>query len=193
MDQQFKVGDVVGKYVVLGFAGTQDDPQWEVRTESGNEGIISEETLRAAFRDVTLTPQYINSLSASAYKQLVREIGEKTVDRVLNRKTAKPEVPANIDQREIAAKWFSSYPQIPRTRSNVAAFDDYLAKMENPTFTSKDFDRAFSELFFSLELNPKSAGIDGFGEAIRGRAAIDKLSSLQIKQLQKSFPVVQPA
>lgn len=192
MHQTFKVGDVVGKYTVLGFAGTQENPRWEVRTESGNEGTISEESLRAAFREATLTPEYINGLSASAYAQLVREVGEEKINRVMKRSVAKPSAPENFNSREITSKWFAARPQIPRTRNNTRLFDEYLAKMPNPNFTSEDFDRAFADLFLKLELNPQAAGIVSFGDAIRGETAINELSSIQIKQLQKSFPVVAP-
>lgn len=190
----FEVGDQIGRYKIIEFAGADIEgiPQWRIETLRGNEGILSEAKLRIELRNANLTPEYVRGLSAKAYDELLKEVGQEVIDRVLKRSGPTNQAPSEVHQREIADKWFSWHPQVPRTRANARVFDEYLAAMANPTFTSKDFDRAFSDLFFKLELNPKAAGIEGIGDGIRGEAAIRKLTSERIAQLQKSFPVKPP-
>jgi hypothetical protein len=186
----FESGDVIGRYTIDEFSGTNPSGQlfWWVTDPDGKPLLIAEKKLRAELARAEWTPDKILNLSSKAYDELCREIGTDGVEEILGASKPKNQAPSNIQQREIASKWFASRPQVPRTRANTKLFDDYLAKMSNPTFTSQDFDRAFSDLFTELELNPKTAGIDGFGEAIRGWQAIEKLTATQVQQLQKSFP-----
>jgi hypothetical protein len=190
--KHFEVGDKIGKYVLTEFGGTKDngEPLWWASTGTEkHEDLVPVSKLLKELRVSELTPALIAGLSSKAYDELCKEVGLDEIDRVISRGGSKPVAPSKENQVEIARAWWELHPQIPRTRSNVQAFDDYLAKMPSPTFSTNDFDRAFSDLFTTLELNPKLAGIDGHGEAVRGWTALEKLSSAQIKQLQKAFPV----
>jgi len=184
----FEVSDKIGRYTLTEFGGTTDtgEPLWWTTTDNGNEGLVRESKLRKELRIAELTPAFITALSSKAYDELCKEVGEDEIDRVLNR-TPKVAGPSKEEQVKIAREWWETHPQVPRTRSNVASFDDYLVKSPKASF-----DTAFADLFYKLELNPKAAGIDGHGEGIRGEAAINKLTSTQVKQLQKSSPVVVP-
>jgi hypothetical protein len=188
----FIEGDQIGPYRIDEFAGSNNRGElvWWV-TQNGQPKIITEKKLRAVMAKADWSPEKIRQLSSKAYTELCKEIGEETVEEIVSASAKKSDAPPLARQYEIAAKWWEMHPQIARTRANVELFDSHLAKMPNPTFTSKDLDIAFSELFFDLELNPKAAGIDGHGEGIRGRA-LDRLSSAQLQQLQKAFPVPVP-
>jgi|SRR6266481_1925461 len=192
--KNFEVNDKIGRYTLTEFGGTNDkqEPLWWATTDSSsNQRLVPESRLRKELRLAELTPALIRGLSSKAYDQLRFEVGEEEINRVLNR-NPKVIAPPIDEQLKIARSWWDVHPQIPRTKKNVTIFDDYLAKLPDATFSAADFDRAFSDLFFKLELDPTKAGIEGFGEAIRGEAAVGKLSSGQIKQLQKSFPIVVP-
>src|SRR5882724_10370063 len=193
--QHFEVGDQIGRYTLTEFGGTKDSGEplwWATTTAEKHENLVSVSKLRKELRVSELTPAFINALSSKAYDELCKEVGLDEIDRVMQRGVSKHIAPPKGDQVEIARVWWESHPQIPRTRSNVQAFDDYLAKMPNPTFTTDDFDLALGDLFTKLELNPKAVGIDGFGEAVRGWSALEKLSAAQTKQLQKPVPVAPP-
>ena len=184
----FESGDVIGRYALTEFGGTKEtgEPLWWATTENGNEGLVPESKLRRELRVAELTPAFVTGLSSKAYNELVKEVGYEEIDRVLNR-APNVATPSKEEQVQIARTWWETHPQVPRTRSNVAAFDDYLVKSPNASF-----DTAFADLFYKLELNPKAVGIDGFGEGIRGEAAIGRLTSGQIKQLQRKISVTAP-
>ena len=186
----FQSGDQIGSYLIDEFNGQnlKGENYWWVKTETGELKSVPEKKLRAQLAKADWTPEKIRSLSSKAYDELVEEIGAETVDEILGSTTKKSALEVTV-QREISAKWFQAHPQIPLTKANSKLFDDYLAKMPSPTFTSKDFDLAFGELFTKLELNPLAAGIQGHGEAIRGETALQKFTATQVQQLQKSFPV----
>jgi hypothetical protein len=188
--KHFEPGDKIGPYVLDEFAGTntKGEPRWYAKDENGTllKNTVSETALRKILRTAEFTPQDIRNLSSRAYNELVEEIGEDGIREILGA-TVKQTAPEATKQREIAAKWFAWHPQVPQTRANTKRFDDYLERMPNPTFTSRDFDKAFADEFLKLELNPEAAGIKGFGQGIRGWEAIDKLTSSQVQQLQKSF------
>ncbi len=191
--KNFEVNDKIGRYTLTEFAGTNPngEPLWWALRDNGNrnEGLVPESRLRKELRLAELTPEFINGLSAKAFDELLKEVGQDAIDQVLKNRRPKHQAPSYAGQHEIAAKWFSWHPQVPKTRSNSELFDSYLQDMTNPSFTSKDFDAAFADLFFKLELNPVAAGIEGLGDGIRGENEIRKLTSTQIAQLQKSFPV----
>jgi hypothetical protein len=188
--KNWETGDQIGRYKIDEFGGTdgKGEPFWWVIDENGKSKTIRETKLRTELRKGEITPAMIQSLSSKAYNELRNEIGEDGIEEILSASKPQNEPPSGERQREIAEKWFSWRPQIPRTRANVQLFDKYLAELTNPTFTSLDFDRAFTDLFFKLELNPKAAGIDGFGEGIRGETAIRKLTASQIEKLQRAYP-----
>jgi hypothetical protein len=191
--QNFQQGDKIGGYTIDEFGGTntKGEPTWWVVDESGKPVIIKESKLLRELRTAELTPQMVRNLSSKAYDQLRQEIGDDGIDEIM--KSSKPQAavqaPTATQQREISAKWFEAHPQIPQTRENSRLFNTYLGTMTNPSFSSRDFDIAFADLFFQLELHPKAAGIQRHGEAIRGQAAIDKLTASECQQLQKAFPV----
>ena len=195
MKKTFETGDMIGRYVIDEFAGTNNkrEPAWWV-TENGEPKIVTEKKLRAEIAHSEWTPEKIRKLSARAYDELRREIGEDTIDEILGTTQTKQTVekPPAQRQYEICAKWFEAHPQIPQTKTNVRLFDQFLGELANPTFTSRDFDLAFEELFPQLELNPTKAGIEGFGDAIRGETANKKFTAAQIQQLQKAFSVKVP-
>ncbi len=168
--KNFEVNDKIGRYTLTEFGGTNDkqEPLWWATTDSSsNQRLVPESRLRKELRLAELTPALIRGLSSKAYDQLRFEVGEEEINRVLNR-NPKVIAPPIDEQLKIARSWWDVHPQIPRTKKNVTIFDDYLAKLPDATFSAADFDRAFSDLFFKLELDPTKAGIEGFGEAIRG-------------------------
>jgi hypothetical protein len=187
----FEIGDKIGRYTIDEFSGVnaKGESFWWAVDSDGKALLIGEKKLRMELRRAEFTPQMIQALSSKAYNELREEIGEDGLEEILAASKPKGAAPTNIEKREIAEKWFATHPQIPRTRSNVTLFDKYLGKMENPTFTSRDFDSAFTDLFFDLELNPRATGIESHGEAIRGRAAINKLTSTEIAKLQRAYAV----
>jgi hypothetical protein len=185
----FESGDLVGRYTIDEFGGTNTSGQpWWWVTENGESKHLTEQKLRVELARAEWTPEKIWSLSSRAYDELRQEIGDDGIDEILSASRPKKEAPTSVQQREIAEKWFAWHPQIPRTRGNSKQFDEYLAKMPNPTFSSKDFDLAFADCFLNLELNPKVCGITGHGEAIQGWEAVETLTSSQVQQLHKTFP-----
>jgi hypothetical protein len=187
----WEIGDKVGRFTIDEFAGTKiktGEPSWWCRTETGDPVIKTDRALRAELRRADITPQMIQNMSAKAYNELREEIGEDGIDEILGALKPKNEAPPSEQQVKIAQTWWEAHPQIPQTRANVQLFDKYLREMANPTFASADFNKAFTDLFFELELNPKAAGIDGFGEGIRGETAIRKLTATQIEKLQRAYP-----
>jgi hypothetical protein len=185
----FAPEDKIGKYVLDEFAGTnaKGDPRWYVKdAETGNllSKTVGEKTLRGMLRSAELTPQDIRRLSSKGYNELLEEIGQDNVDAILAKDKPKPTVLDTDQQQAMASEWLARHPQVTKTKANSKLLDEYLAKMPNPTFTGKDFDQAFSDLFFALELNPEKVGITGFREGIQGKGAIDKLNSTQLHLLQ---------
>jgi hypothetical protein len=186
----FEPGDKIGpKYILDEFAGTnaKGDPRWYVKdAETGNllPKTVSEKTLREILRSTELTPQDIRRLSSKGYNELLEEIGQDNVDAILAKDKPKATAPDATQQQAIARQWLARHPQITKTKANTKLFDDYLGKMQSPSFTAKDFDQAFSDLFFSLELNPEKVGLTGLGAGIQGEGAIGKLNSKQLRLLQ---------
>jgi hypothetical protein len=189
----FIEGDIIGRYVIDEFGGTNNKNEsfWWV-TQNGEPKCIPEKKLRAELARAEWTPEKIRKLSSRAYTELCQEIGEDAIEEIMGASGKKSDAPPALKQYEITAKWWEVHPQIPKTKKNVELFDKTLAELSNPTFTSSDFDRVFEELFPQLELSPRKAGIEGFGEAVTGATAIQKFTSAQLQQLQKSFPVKVP-
>jgi hypothetical protein len=187
----FNENDIIGRYVIDEFGGTdpQGGPLWWV-TENGQPKLIKEKKLRAELAKADWTPAKIRKLSSKAYTELCNEIGDDAIEEIMGTSGKKSDAPPISKQREISTKWFEWHPQIPMTRKNVDLFDQALAELPNPTFTSADFDLVFAEkIFETLELNPTKAGISGFGEAVTGETAIQKFTAAQLQQLQTAFPV----
>jgi len=190
----FTEGDQIGPFLIDEFAGVQqktNEPFWWV-TENGAPKMVSEKKLRAELAKADWTPAKIRALSSKAYNELCKELGDDIIDKIMGTSGKKSDAPPLARQYEIATKWWEVHPQIPKTKANIELFDKALAELSNPTFTSGDFDRAFDELFPQLELNPRKAGIEGFGEAVIGTSAIRKFTAVQLQQLQKAFPVEVP-
>ncbi len=187
----FNEGDIIGKFVIDEFGGT--DPKgeslWWV-TENDQPKLIKENTLRGELAKADWSPTKIRALSAKAYTELCQELGDETINEIMGTSGKKSDAPLIAAQREIATKWFQWHPQIPVTKKNTDLFDEALAELPNPTFTSADFDLVFTEkIFEKLQLNPTRAGISGFGEAITGETAIQKFTAAQLQRLQQAFPV----
>src|SRR5437870_3302950 len=102
----FESGDVIGRYTIDEFGGTdgKGEPFWWVRDENGKPQTVREMKLRKELRSAELTPQIIHNLSSRTYEELRKEIGDDGIQEIMNTRKPKAEVPANIDQREIAAK-----------------------------------------------------------------------------------------
>lgn len=189
----FEKGDTIGPYVIDEFGGTntKEETCWWVKL-NGQPKLVTEKTLHREIARAEWTPAKIRALSSRAYTELRQELGEDAIDEILGTTPQKPPEKSNIEKREIAAKWFASKPQIPQTRANVEVFNKALGALPNASYTSKDFDRVFVNELFNLELNPERAGITGYGQAIKGQAALSKLSAPQYQQIQRTSPVAQP-
>jgi len=192
----FEPGDKIGPYILDEWAGTntKGTASWYVKNaETGKllSKLVSETTLRRELRKAELTPQDIRNLSSRAYNELLQEIGQDGIDEIMGT-TPKRTAPDTTQQRELARAWFARHPQVPQTRRNAELFDERLAALPNPTFTSQDFDTVFFDNFADLELRPKAVGIENLGEAIKGWEAINKLTASQIRQLQKSVEPPSP-
>lgn len=195
----FETGDQIGPYVIDSFAGNKvssGEPCWWV-TENGESKIITEKKLRTQLAKADWTPEKLKALSSKALEELRKEIGSEAIDDILNIQPAKPTKPENFDQQKIASQWLETHPQVPLTRKNTQLFDDFLGKLEAPTFSVKDWDLAFAELFPQLEFDLKAANfteaeIKQFGEAVRGSKALEKFTSSQLLKLQKSYPRPKP-
>ena len=159
---EFKVGDVIGIYTITSCAGEDENHEihWNVITLKGNEGTLSNTRLRKELKQSKLSPEYITSLSGNAYKTLLDEVGEATIQKVLDKKKPAPKV----SPEHIQALWDEFYRVYPQANfdANIKILTAGLQALPNPTHTFEDIRSVYEDALSHgrLKVNLAAVGLD---------------------------------